>query len=146
MGKIYDYSLSSYVKNKYWYIKTKIKIPFEFIPALNDLYNRKKEIGTIYGEFNPHYDDITLCNVSHVLDYIPDIKYILKKHRKLKIKNISNQTIDEYIKIKFKLRILNTNSGKIISELLNNNIKLKTTLYYNEYSKKIYTINIETQD
>jgi hypothetical protein len=136
---IYDTSNESYIINNEYYIKSSFLLDNNLISEYEKFYNNYKNnpSGALYGEIEPDSFDISLNNVSHIISDIGNNPIMLS--RKLKLQKLKGIEITK-IAFDIEIRLLKTSSGKIVNDLLLNNIKLKTALRCRD--NKIITIDI----
>ncbi len=111
-------------------INTNFVLDKEFISTLNELKDRKIELGVIYGEYNPD-DNFSVSDVSHI---IKDIK-------------ISDVGLD-MVNVDITCQVLNTHYGERVRNLIDEgndsclDIRLK---YITVPDIKIFTVDIVTK-
>jgi len=121
--------LKSKKENSSYFIYGNFILEKEFILPLNELIERKIDLGGIYGEYNPS-DNFTLSRVSHIID---DIK-------------INDIGLD-MINVEFCCHVLNTHYGSRVRKLIDDGIEfsVKLSLKYLTAPKfKIFTLDIVT--
>lgn len=131
---LWKYSLCNSVNflkdDQDYLINTNFVLDKEFISALNELKDRKTELGVIYGEYNPD-DNFSVSDVSHI---IKDIK-------------ISDVGLD-MVNVDITCQVLNTHYGERVRNMVDDgndnclDIRLK---YITVPDIKIFTVDIITK-
>jgi len=145
---IYNISNNCYISNDKYFIDCYFYLDNNYMKALSELKIKLEQIGCIYGEINPEeYVGVKLPKLSHS---IININGGLIELRKLKLKKLDGYIITNPHNIKITIKILNTQIGKIIRNIMDNDInnKFKTYLHCakkieNNEILKIFTLNIE---